>query len=47
MKMLDMSVTGSSTVLFIFLFIFVNFSSLGVFKRSIQLVNFSEYLKCY
>ena len=25
----------------------VNFSSLGVFKRSIQLVDFSEFLKCY
>ena len=24
-----------------------NFSSLGVFKRSIQLVDFSEFLKCY
>ena len=25
----------------------VNLSSLGVFKRSIQLVDFSEFLKCY
>ena len=25
----------------------VNFSSLGVFKRSIQLVDFAEFLKCY
>ena len=24
----------------------MNFSSLGVFKRSIQLVDFSEFLKC-